>query len=270
MVLPSPIVPADSRGNRLLDYRFTQDRVGPNHYVNVRCTESVAAHVEDLLSTKNPRRYLLPSGSDWTHCFRFDGPYRDDLRDTLELLKDVLHVPVCENLDGMFALDFYKEPPPEDDPSWGWTEVGDLIYRAKYWRSDPNEQRRSEAKLADLLADAVQRHKLMRGVDYIVAVPGSSTPSFGESLAGAVASRCTVPIVGARLCPGSNPGPAKEGHIAGTRREYQLGQSVEGCDILVVDDVYRSGTTMRSVALAARAAGAQRVFGFVGARTHRK
>lgn len=38
---------------------------------------------------------------------------------------------------------------------------------------------------------------------------------------------------------------------------------------LVVDDVYRSGGTMRGVAATVRASGAAAVFGIVGARTMR-
>lgn len=270
MVLPSPVVPVDSRANKLLKFRVVRDRAGSNFYVYIRCADSVAQHVEGLLHVQNCRWHPLPQNGGWTHCLRFDGPYYSGLRDTLQLLTEVLHIPSCEAMDVVLALDFYKTPPQTEDQGWGWTDVGSLIYRAKYWTDDMNEPQRSGAKLANLLAKAVKSHKLMRCSDGIIAIPGTQPQSFGEQLAEAVASRCKLQLISAKLPLGSNPSPAKEGHQPNEQRTYFIDQDVEGDHLLVIDDVYRSGKTMSSVGQAARAAGASRVYGLVGARTHRR
>ena len=51
--------------------------------------------------------------------------------------------------------------------------------------------------------------------------------------------------------------------------EYSIDQNLTGRAVLLVDDVYDTGSTMRGVARAARHAGASTVLGLAGARTLR-
>ena len=61
---------------------------------------------------------------------------------------------------------------------------------------------------------------------------------------------------------------AKEGHVGTDLEPYEIdGNEVRGGKVLIVDDVYKSGISMRSVAKAAVDAGATSVLGIVGART---
>ena len=252
-----------------MQFRVTRDRDGPNHYVNLRCVAEIAKQVSDYLSDLGCHDHELPAGGEWTHCLRFDGPYRRDLCNLLELLQSVLCVPFCSNLDLVLALDFYSVPPADESADWKKTDVGNLISRAKYWKSDPSEPQTSGRQLADQLEAAIQRHGRMTSADAIVAVPGSTPNSFGEKLAKAVASRLDIHLVEAEVSVSGPVRPAKEGHAPDECRTYSVSQDLSDMTVVIVDDVYRSGNTMCGVAEACRDSGAAAVFGIVGARTHR-
>jgi predicted amidophosphoribosyltransferase len=58
-------------------------------------------------------------------------------------------------------------------------------------------------------------------------------------------------------------------HAAVLRGSFRVSESLRGAQVLVVDDVFRSGASMGEVARACRAAGAQSVSGLCVARTLR-
>ncbi|MFB7075775.1 hypothetical protein, partial [Streptomyces sp. NPDC056290] len=71
----------------------------------------------------------------------------------------------------------------------------------------------------------------------------------------------TVPLTGPRP-------PATEAQTIVSADDFALPQNVSG-DIVIIDDVYRSGGTMRAVAGAAKRAGAKQALGLAIVRTMR-
>jgi hypothetical protein len=254
---------ADSRGNRLVEYRATKTRDGVLYFVEANCCSDVGRHVEMALEGLDPRR-LDPAGTKWTHRFEYKGPYTTTLHESLELLKSVLTLHRQEELDGAFALDFYKVPedgvPPEQ---WSNTEAGGLVNRGKY-SGDTVAGR----VLADQIATTIGSHRAYTSCEAVICIPGTNH-QFGERLARGVARRLDIPCVQSsrQFAPAQ---AAKQGHEDTLLKPYEVDPDfVAGRRVVIVDDVYRTGISMRSVALAARAAGAVGVFGVVGARTLR-
>jgi adenine/guanine phosphoribosyltransferase-like PRPP-binding protein len=101
----------------------------------------------------------------------------------------------------------------------------------------------------------------------VVLVPGSEH-HFGERLAATVAELTNKQLLSSRRLSIGHA-PAKQGHTPGRRVDYDVDEDVFGREVIIVDDVFRSGGTMRDVAAAALAGGARRVVGLVGARTMR-
>jgi phosphoribosylpyrophosphate synthetase len=259
----------DSRGNRLRGFRVQTTASRDPVWALLRCCSDVAEHLEETLAHLGATRSRDVDQSLWTHKVQWTGPYRSWQKKLLEVLEEALLVPAGADVDFVLALDFYKTPPdPENgQDEWGWTEAGELIYRGKYW-NDVNAQKAAGRDLSDRLADVVRRHRLLAHADVVVSVPGTQH-LFGERLAKSVAARSNKPLVRS-LRKGPAHAPAKQGHADDQLEAYSIDASVNGKAVIIVDDVYRSGITMRSVASAARTAGATAVYGLVGARTMRK
>ncbi len=259
----------DSRGNRLEDYRVCP-RAGSNeHDVLLRCCNEVAQQVAKVVESKDPRPIdpqLVEPGSDrWTYGFRYDGPYTAQLRDLLELLTRVLTLRPIKELTLGLALDFYTNPPDPDSGISDWirTEAGGLVNRGKYCGQDD-----AGRQLADMLAEVIEKHPAFRDADHVIVVPGTEH-RFGERLARGVAKRVDMPASVA-VCDSEDRRPAKAGRTSTTLEPYHLPVSIKGEAVIIVDDVFKSGITMRSIAAAAWSAGAREVLGLVAARTRRK
>jgi len=263
---------SDSRANRLEDHRVRKVKNSTRERLYLRGPTEVATQVRWMLERleRNPKELALrdEDGSDWTHRLEFDGPLPDAVARTLAVLQSVLTLVDKEPLHVATALDFYTVPVDDIDPlEWPQTEVGSLIYRGKY-RGNQD----ALAALSARLADVVTRHELYQATDSILTVPGHDTlrQSFGEQLAYDVATRIGVPIVKTDCSQAQRP-EAKSG-LETTELEslFSVDGSVRDRVVLIVDDVYRSGSTMSAVARAAECAGARGRLGLVGARTLKK
>lgn len=123
------------------------------------------------------------------------------------------------------------------------------------------------------LADVVDRHPVYGAADVIISVPGhnNSVVGFGQRLAAEVARETDKTFSPTRAQSPERPAMKNReaGEVMDLTNEFIVGPEAEGRVVIVVDDVYRGGDTMRAVALAARRAGAVAVLGLVGARTMR-
>jgi hypothetical protein len=256
---------SDSRGNRLTEYRVSERKQTGEFWVSLNGDQEIAVQVERVLQPLHCRP-AAHDGREWTHHYSFDGPYRRPLHEMLELLKEVLTLTRRPELDTALALDFYKVPPEPPSEEWTNTPSGELVHRAKYWTSNPAEQHRCGGQLSDRLAEVIEKHPTYKAADVIVAVPGTKT-EFGEKLARSVAGRVGKPMVTATLL--SERPPAKEGRDSTDLEPYFVPEDVRGRVVIVLDDVYRSGVSIRSVAAAARDAGAVGVLGLVAVRAMR-
>ncbi|MCO6010573.1 hypothetical protein NE236_37005 [Actinoallomurus purpureus] len=208
--------------------------------------------------------------ADYSHCYRFDEGLPQDVLDLVRLLEEVFSLTRRSSLDCAIALDWYKKPHPDLDPQqWPNTDVGELVYRAKYYTSNDAKRREAAGELLRRVVAVVQSHPLYRDAPIIVTVPGHKADgnSVGEGFARAVGRETKKLVVETISVNGARPA-SKEGASGSLRDAFKMPQTLSG-DVIVIDDVYRSGETMSSVALAARRAGAQRVFGLVAVRTLR-
>jgi hypothetical protein len=197
----------------------------------------------------------------------------------LRVLERVVTLPTPGNLDFAIAIDWYKAPVDGVAPnSWPNTSAGDLVHRAKYWylRSSLNREKFKECggTLVNRLADVVGEHPLLRDVDSVAAAPGHDPElrDFGTMLASATARHFGKPFA----CCSGPPGfrtPAKDldpaQRAAAIGDKFACEASMDGQSVLIVDDVYSSGTTMAETARALRKAGAARVAGICPVRTMR-
>jgi adenine/guanine phosphoribosyltransferase-like PRPP-binding protein len=256
---------ADSRGNRLLEYEPTKSQPPGRYFINARCCSDVAEHIALVLEEFNPRPVDPIDTNRWTYRFEYDGPRTTSLSDSLDLLKEVLILRTTPEMDGALALDFYKVP--EDDvPSnrWANTPAGELIHRGKYYGDTA-----SGKELADRIATVIRTHLAYSSVDAVIAIPGTER-KFGERLAGGVAKRLSIPCIPCERSVAATSA-AKTGRERVELEDFSIEASaVSGRRLVIVDDVYWSGITMRSVAKAARSSGATSILGIAGARNLRK
>ena len=195
----------------------------------------------------------------------------EELRKYLELLKHILVLGLNKNLedyfedelDQCFALDFNLEDPET------YTGVGQLEYEAKY-----NQDQECANKLAELLATVCALHPNLNEVDYIAAVPGNPgkvfhLPDFLVEKMGIYLSRNTgLGLRKARSTPQlKNLSLGKK--IEALKDVFVLDDDVEGESILLVDDLYQSGTTMWSLARFLKENGAHKVYGLVCVKSWR-
>ncbi len=208
--------------------------------------------------------------ADYDNCLHWPGGFPSGAQELIGLLKAALVLPTGRDgrLDLAMTLDWYKVlDPAVASTEWANTEAGDLVYKAKYWVSSPSIRRAAADRLIELLSAAVDRHPAYRDASSVVSVPWSKGDgnSIGEYIASGVAEQAGKELVVAT-------GPAREprkggGGAAGVLDGlFALPTMIEGACI-VVDDVYRSGITMRATALAARQGGATAVYGLAAAKT---
>jgi hypothetical protein len=261
----------DSRGNRLHRYEVRQLRGTEERRIYLFGPAAVATQVEWVLQNQGCRSLELEDQQrrEWTHRYRVDGPVSSDVRGMLDLLKEVLTLEAPTPINTALALDFYKDPDSNEDPmQWANTRAGNLVNLGKYQGSV-----RANKQLTGLLVDVIDRHPIFRAADLVISVPGSNSAvvGFGQQLATAVARDAGKTLVPARARSAVRPAAKNrdQGQIMDLTEEFIVGPEANGRVAIVVDDVYRSGGTMRAVALAARRAGAVGVLGLVGARTMR-
>lgn len=239
----------------------------PREWLYVCGPSEAMTQIDLVAGPRGIRDDVHPSHqSNYNHSRLFLSGVPRAVRQTANLLKDVLTMTSREHLDFALALDWYKVPDPEVDPNrWANTSSGELVNRAKYRSHSP-----SGRELADHMADLIERHPLLEAANSIITVPGhrADGTSFGEKLARAVAHRADKPVVETQ-CPNGPRPQQKEESARNLLDEFEIPDILSG-GVIIVDDVYRTGGSMDSVAAAAKEAGARRVFGLAAVRTLRR
>jgi len=192
----------------------------------------------------------------------------------LQVLQEVILLPSPANIDTAIALDWYKIADDAVDP-WQWpnTETAELLRQGKYLNSyNPAEQRRAGLALVERLCRVIEGHAGLRQATAVLDVPGhdSQRVSFGSRVAASVARRLSLPVAATSAQTEFRP-PAKNAdsteRLAAIKDKFFVPFDLRGHVALVVDDVFKSGTSMSETARAARAAGAMTVNGIVAVRT---
>ncbi|GHH19469.1 hypothetical protein GCM10017790_38140 [Amycolatopsis oliviviridis] len=221
-----------------------------------------SAYMVQIYSQHRPR---------WTH--RLFVPEEADVAPLAKLLQKVLVLRVPNELDGAIALDFYNRPAPPPSTGLQYTDTAKLIRMVKYENRQRkiSEVREAGKRLSSCMADVVKSHDWFQTTSLIIAAPGHTraTVSASVRIGHTIAHECELPqeqVLSSREWRKS----AKDmtsAELAGLLDEYTVSSDLTGRCVLLVDDVFHTGSTLRGLAAAARRAGATTVLGLVAART---
>jgi predicted amidophosphoribosyltransferase len=180
----------------------------------------------------------------------------------LSLFSEVLTLTRIEGLDEAIALDFHTDAGSETGGNFNRTAVGELAYQGKY-----HSDKAAGKALADRLSQVAMSHPRLSRATVVVSVEGTSN-TFGERLAQGVARRMALPFAKAHWAE-KPVTPAKEGRSSLELQRCSIDGDIERQVVLIVDDMWRTGVSSKSVAAQARAMGAVEVFGLCCTRTLR-
>lgn len=201
-----------------------------------------------------------------------EGPV-EKLRSLLDLLKSTwvlrlnktIEKHFSDELDQCFALDFNFR----DAESHTYTGIGQLEYAAKYQRD-----KGSIDKLAELLAEVCRSHPNLATVDVIASIPGNPRKQFHlpDELVQRMGKYLDRPM-GLDLRKRTQTPALKNLPLARKLKAldeaFELGDDISGRSVLLVDDLYQSGTTMWSLARFLKGKGASHVFGLACVKSWR-
>lgn len=234
--------------------------------LNLLCTNEVAGQVERAIGSALGHRLPLRAADqgEWTHRYPLSRPLTESEKAFLDLLGHVLTLRLGPPVDVAIALDWYQDPTSNEDPNlWAKTRVGELVFRGKYAGSDAHAK-----QLALELSQVVAIHPDLSQADLVVSVPSHSARHFSERLAAAVASVRGLPVT-----PLTDNATAQ---VKDTRVDERAPtafaidrQEVAGHRVLLLDDVCRTGESLRSAASFLLRSGAETVCVLVAVRTMR-
>jgi hypothetical protein len=264
----------DRRGNRLAAYLFTNSSDLHRHHLDLRCSDDIAAQFLDLGHCGVRYRRVEPAHDEWTHRLEAEGPPDLRARSLADVLQDVITLRAPPPMSLALVLDSYRTPVADVEPNaWPYTTTAGMVRRGKYWKERPRTVEAAGRWLADRLGEVLTRHPTLATADVVVVVPGHDRTllSFGERLAATVGAQHGLTEIRMQSRREFRPEAKSRGsdHADDLDGEFSIADELGGRHALVIDDVVRSGTTLRAVAKAARAAGADRISGLVCVRTLR-
>lgn len=193
-------------------------------------------------------------------------PTRREVKRLVDQLTELLTV--CDTADVSHCLGLYRVPdddvPPDD---WTYTDVGRTIYRAKYRHNGA-----AARELGDAIVARVGAHPILAAADAVCAVPASGSGKHFDSpsLWAKMVSKSTGQRL-IRLTRNRTVTQQKTIQSNSERaRNQQLSMecsALDGQSVLVLDDLYMSGETIKEATRALRAAGAKRVFVLCAVKT---
>lgn len=234
--------------------------------LHLLCRNEIAVQVEHAIGAVLGDRLPVRAADqgEWTHRYPLSRPLTGQEVGFLELLGHVLTLRIGPPIVVAIALDWYKDPQSNEDPNlWADTHVGELVHQAKYAGSVPHGQR-----LVAELAQVMAQHPRLSRAQVVVSVPSHSPRHFSERLAKAVASVRRLPL--AELTDNASAPvkdtPADERSAA----EFAIDEAlIKGKRVVLIDDVCRTGESLRSAAAFLHSTGAKSVCALVAVRTMR-
>ncbi len=181
------------------------------------------------------------------------------------------HITIVDTLDESYALAPHSLPPEDEDEKWKRTEIGSLVYKAKdYHQARAFRDQSAANSLAQHLHTFITTHPRYNGATVIAPAPSSNPANtfnlpvaLSAALARALGKRLVSPK---RVRAVPQLKEYDEGEAGVPRAEIQsnsiqVGEDLNGLNVIIIDDLYRSGSTLEEVARACRAAKASTVFG---------
>ncbi len=266
---------SDARGNRLAEWAVVDHSSG--HHLWLRGSDEIAAQVLAAFPTYRGQPLPASASTAWTHVSTGPARLLETTRDLLNLLKSVISLPNPTGIKTALALDWYKQPVDGlDAHSWPNTEIAELVSRGKYLYANNNERQTEVGRdVVARVCDVVTRHPLLNQANLVLNVPGhdSSRVSFGSRMADTVA--IYLGLEKAHVKSRDEFRPASKNMTAAQQAElvsgrFYMERSVRGYTALIVDDVFRSGSSMGETARTAISAGVSVVYGVCAVRTMRR
>jgi len=263
----------DSRGTKLVNFSIQPNPKLLGQEILLICgAPEIEAQVEVVAAGAfNKGNLSTSTAAKYTSGYRFTAPVGRDVIDLLNLLKEVVTLPEQEDIEVSISLDWYKEP--DEDGDLQNTHMGTYINRTKYApHPDWSGSRSARTSMIDAMARFIMRHPFYAAATLITAPAGHAADgqSFGESFAKDVAA-----ATGKRYVPMVGQGPRAQRKESDNSNldltdEFTMTEVIDRETVIVIDDVYRSGATLRGAAVACRRAGAREVLTVTVARTLRK
>ena len=231
--------------------------------------------------TCTEREPILGFSRKWEMAFTI--PYSAKAKAGLSSLLSVLKwtVTIEDSADESHAIYLHKIPfpsmdtsDPDAEPDWKRSKVGQLVNEAKSY-----DARSGSVESAEQLCDKKFRYWISRHVRYqragvIIPAPlGNPNKSFDLPwfTANRLSSHLGVRVVRAKSVRATGQQKsvgfeldARYNNVAG---KYSVPINLDGETVIVLDDIYSSGATMRDLVRAARAAGAQTVLSLAATKT---
>jgi hypothetical protein len=258
---------ADQRGNKLKKFKVGASKrggqvvllCGPNEIASQLLAWYAADCSEAPLSEKGAR--------EWTHAIHFPDGVPAGVSGLLEGLEQWVTLTGREDVNLGMSVDWFKKA--DDEGDLVVTEMGRRINYTKY-APYPNGSSSVKARreLHDAMVELIETHPAYAATGIVTSPPGSTGDgnSFGERLGQALASR-----TGKTFIPTAGPArpPQKEEGERAVRDDFVLTERINE-RVLVIDDVFHTGSTLDATARAARRSGATEVITLTAARTLRK
>jgi hypothetical protein len=234
--------------------------------LHLLCRNEVAVQVERAIGTALGDRLPIRTADqgEWTHRYPLSRPLTEEEVGFLELLGHVLTLRIGPPVFVAIALDWYKDPESSEDPNlWADTHVGELVHGAKYAGSVPHGQR-----LAAEMAQVIAQHPDLSQAEVVVSVPSHSPQHFSERLAKAVANVRKLPL--AELTDNAAEPVKDTPPDERAAPEFAIDPArVKGRSVVLIDDVCRTGESLRTAAAFLDSVGASSVSALVAVRTMR-
>ena len=182
----------------------------------------------------------------------------ESIREFLELLRD--SVTIDDDALMSHALGLHRFADINEH-----TQLGELVEQAKdYGASNPSDPAAVE-QIRGVALGWLARHPMTRSVDAVAAIPGTQPKDFDlpAALTEAISERLGKRRLWLRS-RNQTPQKGRSGTAASSARSLGALMNADrdalGRRVLLVDDLYRSGSTMMAGATALRRAGATAVF----------
>ncbi len=188
------------------------------------------------------------------------------MREILTRMKGLLTV--CDDADISHCVDLYRTPDDDLPPDeWSYTETGWLMYQAKY-----QHNRSAANELGNRIIEVVKGHPVLRSADRVCAMPTSGSgkhfdaPRVWKSMI--VKELNIEPLKLSRTRPVVQQKAIESVEEKARNQEGSMeAPNVDGKTVLVLDDLYMSGRTMKEAVRALCEAGAGETFALCAVKT---
>lgn len=185
-------------------------------------------------------------------------------------------VTISDDADESHALDFHRIPHPEIEPgipNWHHTPTGELVESAKSYDLASGHQSVG-MKLANKYLEWIQSHPRYKKARMVVSPPPSNPsktfdlPSLvSKQLAQQLGLKIVSCTVNGEVVPQKSLRGDREAKLRNLQDKYYIADDLTDQVVLLIDDIYETGTTVNELVRACRVAGASRVLGLTATKT---